>query len=756
MVSAAPDVPPTSGAPNTTTATSANPATASAATSTTTLREVTVSATRTENAVEDVPATVSVTTRKQLDDRVVKDIRTLTRYEPNVSVGNSSTRFGLTGFNIRGIEGNRILMQIDGVRLPDQFSIGSFSFATRDSVDLDLLKQVEILRGPGSSLYGSDALGGVVSFLTKDPSDLLRETTSEHYLSAKTTLASADRSVRVAGTLATGRNTPWQLLISVNRAEGNETRNRGDIDVRGALRTLPNPVTNSSTNGLAKWVWAVSPSGPTIKLTLEAREARSNVDVATLNSLSPRTTDLRAEDSAKRNRLGAELLWPRVAFMDEARAVISRQESSTAQTTRERRDLTSAGCSGTTVGTNTCAREVTFTFDQDIDALTLQAVTKINHANLAQRLSYGVDVSRTDFSQLRDGRQTVTSATGISTSTSQVGADLFPVRDFPLSKQTQTGVYIQDEIYLLDGALTVTPSLRYDRYKLTPQLDDIYAADNPGVQVKGLTQSATSPRLGVLWKLLPELALYAQYAQGFRAPPYNDVNFGFTNFAFGYTAIPNAALKPEKSRGAEFGVRGSGERFSYAVTGFQNRYRDFIASLQALPCPGDPRCSTVVPITFQSVNIGRVRINGWEARGDYKFDGALKGVTAIASVGQTRGDNLITGQPLDSIDPRKTVAGIKYDAPSRLFGTEFVLTHWARQSRPATATQFIPDAVTTADLYGYWQPLKSLRITAAWQNMTNEKYWLWADVRGVASSNVARDRFTQPGRHLSLAAQVTF
>ncbi|PZQ27046.1 MAG: TonB-dependent hemoglobin/transferrin/lactoferrin family receptor, partial [Stenotrophomonas acidaminiphila] len=132
-----------------------------------------VTATRTERAVVDVPNTVSVIDREQLDDQLIRDIKDLVRYEPGVTVTSSFGRFGLGGFRIRGLEANRVRIQTDGIAVSDAFSIGSFSNANRNFIDLDTLKRVEIVRGPSSSLYGSDALGGVVSFITKDPSDYL-------------------------------------------------------------------------------------------------------------------------------------------------------------------------------------------------------------------------------------------------------------------------------------------------------------------------------------------------------------------------------------------------------------------------------------------------------------------------------------------------------------------------------------------------------------------------------------------------------
>ncbi len=62
---------------------------------------------------------------------------------------------------------------MDGIAVPDAFGIGSFSNAGRDVVDIDALKRVEIVRGAASSLYGSDALAGVVKYASKDPLDFL-------------------------------------------------------------------------------------------------------------------------------------------------------------------------------------------------------------------------------------------------------------------------------------------------------------------------------------------------------------------------------------------------------------------------------------------------------------------------------------------------------------------------------------------------------------------------------------------------------
>lgn len=137
------------------------------------LDTITVIATRTERSLEELASTVSVKTANDLERELAQDIADLVRFEPGVTVAGTGSRFGLTGFNIRGIGGNRVLTMIDGVRVPEEFSFGPFLSARRDYVDIDSLSRAEIARGPISSLYGSDALGGVVALTTRHPRDYL-------------------------------------------------------------------------------------------------------------------------------------------------------------------------------------------------------------------------------------------------------------------------------------------------------------------------------------------------------------------------------------------------------------------------------------------------------------------------------------------------------------------------------------------------------------------------------------------------------
>ena len=88
---------------------------------------VTGVASRIEESVDDTPATLSVITRRDLDRALANTLRDAIRYEPGVSIENGATRFGFGSIAIRGLEGNRVQILYDGIRMPDQYKIGSFS-----------------------------------------------------------------------------------------------------------------------------------------------------------------------------------------------------------------------------------------------------------------------------------------------------------------------------------------------------------------------------------------------------------------------------------------------------------------------------------------------------------------------------------------------------------------------------------------------------------------------------------------------------
>ena len=132
------------------------------------LKELVVSGSRSEQNSQDVPASIDLINSEQLEKRQINNIRALANETPNVtvrrqpnraSINSTNGKEGNAGFSVRGLEGNRVLILVDGVRAPRSYSFGASS---RNNFDFGLVNRVEIVKGPSSALYGSDGIAGLV------------------------------------------------------------------------------------------------------------------------------------------------------------------------------------------------------------------------------------------------------------------------------------------------------------------------------------------------------------------------------------------------------------------------------------------------------------------------------------------------------------------------------------------------------------------------------------------------------------------
>lgn len=709
------------------------------------LDRIVVTATLNERAQKDVASDVSVIDALEIDRRQVQDLADLVRYEPGVSATGSATgggRFGIGGLSIRGLGGNRVRIELDGIAVPDSFAIGSFSSAGRDVVDVDALKNVEIVRGAASSLYGSDALGGVVSFATKDPADYLGENGGP-FASAKLLYDSADRGSAVTATYAGGNAAHGIALVATHR-EGAATSNEGDVDSADATRTRPNPQDTASNALLAKYVHTAG-SGRVDRLTLDGDHGDVDTDVLSGVTNAP-TTALAGRDTRDRLRasFGQEIPLA-LAVADKVDWKAYAQRSETTQDTFEDRAATAAS------GAKQRFRR--FEFDQRV--LGAEATLRKSLATKAVEhdITYGVDISRTRTEEKRDGYQRDV-ATGEITNV--VLPDAFPVHDFPTTDTTAAALFAQDEMRLANGRLSLIPGVRVDYFKLDPRRDALYSEANP-VAPAALEGASVSPKLGAIWRFDDVLSAFAQYARGFRAPPYNDVNLGFTNLQFGYTSIPNPDLDPETSNGFEAGLRATGSLGWFSVSAYENRYRDFIESQAVVAVDPDTGF-----ITFQSINLNRVRIRGVEARYGLRLGAladALDGWTLKGSLARSRGEDETADQPLVSVDPARAVVGLAYD--SERWGAELVASFVERKDRlPAPAEEnpivlFAAPGYATLDVYSHWQVHPRIELFGALTNLTDRRHWEWGTVGGFAQS-AAIDRYSAPGRAARVGLRATF
>ncbi|WP_035012480.1 TonB-dependent receptor plug domain-containing protein, partial [Enterovibrio norvegicus] len=117
-----------------------------------TFDEVVVSATRSEQKIGDIAASVDVVTSEDLEESLSQNMKQAVDAEPGVSMAGNG-RFGLTGFNIRGRDENYVKTIVDGVELPGTYNPGADVMRKyNNTLETDTLQRVEINKGPVSSL----------------------------------------------------------------------------------------------------------------------------------------------------------------------------------------------------------------------------------------------------------------------------------------------------------------------------------------------------------------------------------------------------------------------------------------------------------------------------------------------------------------------------------------------------------------------------------------------------------------------------
>ncbi len=693
------------------------------------LGELTVSATRSERSTEAVPNTVTVYDRKRLQQRAAKDLKDLLDQEVDVTVRASAARFtaagastgraGNEGINIRGLEGNQVLMSLDGIRLPQSFSFGAFASGRADAIDTDLLAGAEVLRGPASTQFGSDGLGGALILRTLAPEDLLAQGKQQAGFAAASA-SSADRSFKLSAGVAAASG-PWHGLLAAVVRRGHELTNMGRNEAANLSRTAPNPADIRSDSVLGKLGRKINEQHQLLA-TLEARRRVTDTTVLSANAIvvdksTPTAViGLQAHDELDRTRLSLEHRYEdlNAPWLQALRTQVYAQQSKTRQFSAEDRyiaaDRTREGV-----------------YKEQVLGFSTLAQTQLP----GQRLSYGLEMSSNKISAVRDG-------------TVPPAGETFPNKPFPDTRYRLLGAFVQDEIELAD--LSLIPGLRVEHYALRPSAEG-YAAG----PVVSLSDHAVTPRLGLIWRLNNAFQPYLQWSQGFRAPTPDQVNNGFANPAQGYRSIGNPDLKPEHANSVELGLRGRlHEQLRWQLSVYRNRYRDFI-SQEVVKGSGTP----ADPLVYQYVNLTQAHIRGFDARLTWQ---PMQGLSLSAALADTRGDSTRAGvdTPLDTVQPKRFTTALRWERGDWDLQAAWQHVAAKKAGRTSSAAHFLPPGYDLLDLGLSCRLGTHLRAAAFLSNVGNKKYWRWSDVRGIAASSPTLDAFTAPGRQLQLSLRADY
>lgn len=220
----------------------------------------------TENSDSKTPPKIAETVKsaKKLEKEQAQDVKDLVRYETGITVVEAG-RFGNSGFAVRGVDENRVAVQIDGLHQAETISSQGFKELfegygnfnnTRNTAEIETLKQVTIRKGADSLKSGSGALGGSVSFDTKDARDYLLN--KNYYASYKRGYNTADNQNLQTLSLA-GRYKYFDAIAVITSRKGHELENYGyknyNDRIQGREREKADPYRRTQESKLLKFAF---------------------------------------------------------------------------------------------------------------------------------------------------------------------------------------------------------------------------------------------------------------------------------------------------------------------------------------------------------------------------------------------------------------------------------------------------------------------------------------------------------------------
>lgn len=617
---------------------------------------------------------------------------------PNVDVRGGSRSIAQKP-NIRGLSDNRVVQVIDGVRQ-------NFDLAHRGSyfLPMSLIQEIEVIKGPSSSLWGSGALGGVVAMRTPNALDLLKNNDKfgvkirQGYQTANN-LSETDASVFAA-------NDKFDVLLSgfYNNAD----------NLRIGKGNKLNNTAYKQFGGLAKFGWQINDAN---RVELSHRETRFKQTATGNNEAKNEFTNEQIIEEIKefhrKNRQATQQqieafyagLTPRfgsVSYLSDQQI----PDQSTVFNYYLTPDNPYLNTHIALYNNKTIEKEqrkVSGVKDQT--KLTTRGINLRNSSELSHiSFVYGVDYMRDKISTER----------GTNSSDAQFRAEPYN------ANSNTTGVYLIAHIPLFGEKLLLSPSVRYDHY------------DTSSKTVK-YKDNHLSPATKLTWKVTNWLDFSAKYNEAFRAPSMQErfvsgAHFG-ADVASQYLVnkfLANPNLRPETAKNKEITANlhfdslfKQGDKFKIEATYFRNDVKDLINLKTFNNSNGNKR---LLPENSQYQNIANARLSGIELQAQYQTER----LTLFTNYGSTKGRDKDSGEALSNIAASKIGVGADYALVKDKFTVGATITHYAAQHRvPKDHAVTYPSYILT-DLRATYAPLKgewkNLRLDFALENLFDRKY----------------------------------
>lgn len=740
----------------------------------------------------NAPAAVERVNLNRIKQEMIRDNKDLVRYSTDVGLSDSGRH--QKGFAVRGVEGNRVGVGIDGVNLPDSEEnslyarYGNFN-SSRLSIDPELVRNIEIVKGADSFNTGSGALGGGVNYQTLQGRDLLLD---DRQFGVMMKNGYSTRNREWTNTLGFGvSNDRVDAALLYSQRRGHETEsagNRGypvegagkETNIRGSARGIPDPSKHKYHNFLGKIAYQIN-DNHRIGASLNGQQGHNYTVEESYNLTASSWRE--ADDVNRRRNANLFYEWmPDSNWLSSLKADFDYQKTKVAAINYKGLFPTNY----TTWETEYHKKEVGEIYNRSMDTRFKRFTLRLDSHPLQlggggrHRLSFKTFASRRDFENLN--RDDYYFSGQISRTTSSIQ---HPV------KTTNYGFSLSDQIQWND-VFSSRAGIRYDHTKMTPQElnAECHACDKTPPAAN--TYKGWSGFVGLAAQLNQAWRVGYDITAGYRVPNASEIYFTYDNGAA--TWLANPSLKAERSTTHTLSLQGRGEKGTLDANLYQSNYHNFLSEEQFTRLIRDEKCDEDYALAgycklyrnqlyWHMENIDKARIRGIELTGRLNVDKVAsfvpEGWKLFGSLGYAKsklsGDNsLLSTQPL------KVIAGIDYESPSEKWGVFSRLTYLgAKKAKDAQYTEYegyrfikkvkdypwLNKSAYVFDMYGFYKPAKNLTLRAGVYNMFNRKYTTWDSLRGLYSYSTTNavekdgrglDRYRAPGRNYAVSLEWKF
>jgi hemoglobin/transferrin/lactoferrin receptor protein len=603
------------------------------------LDTITVTSSKTQDKVINDLAGSSVVTRRQIDLLQSSRVSDVLQGVPGVAVQETGTDPG-QAINIRGLQDfGRVNVLVDGAR--QDYQVSGHGANGTFYLDPELIGQVDVVRGLVSTVYGSGAIGGVVSFRTRTIDDIL--TPDEHYGAVQK--------------LGLGRNGAG---VVTNSMAGGRIGTAADVFGQFVYRN-----TNNYRDGNGDKIWDSDSelTSGLFKFNISPAEDHTVSGSALLQNYSFANngdtgtgTRFRNDVTANTYALGYRFSQPDNPWLDLS---VKGYYTTTKDDKRVVTPSRTYGSLGVRPGAPLNYSMETVGFD-------ISNTSRFDTVGLGHALTIGIDGAQ-------DQAGTLDRAGG------------YGVAFTPSGERRLLGGFVQDEVRLTPW-LRAIGALRFDSYDL----------DGGGVTTDG---SRVSPKITVGVEPVTGIEVYGTYAEGYRAPSITETLIQGSHPFPIFNILPNPSLRPEVARNLEGGVNiqyddvmQAGDSFRAKVSVFHNEIDGYIDTVEVGPlynvpvvpgipvsaCAFAPRMCLIGIRDQQYQNIARASLRGAELEAAYDWGGGF--VTVAGTL--IDGENYLTGDPLNSVVPNRmsTTLGFRLLDDKLTVGTRLTLVDDSRKN----------------------------------------------------------------------------